>query len=223
MEKQIKWEKWVDPFLSNLDDFNLPDDNEDDDDDSFGKYESTMQNKPFKKIGMGPVMMGPMGMIPLTENNIPSKIYCFWMGHTNFNITPEIAREIELVEGVECLDIFTRYRFRVAVGKAFLNSNLDEHGREIDPFGMSVLKSISDKVCPKIKQGKCVVSNKTAPILTNDNGINLLKRSLKKKFAFWVICVLPDGQLDPIGAETKEEVLKIVEEKHCNTIVTSWE
>jgi hypothetical protein len=60
-----------------------------------------------------------MGMIPLHEKTACTKIFKFWIGHTNFNITPNIANIIEQVEGIEILDIFTRYRFRIAVGKAF--------------------------------------------------------------------------------------------------------
>jgi hypothetical protein len=44
------------------------------------------------------------------------------MGHTNFDISKKIAQIIERTDGVETLDIFTRYRFRVSIGKAFDDS-----------------------------------------------------------------------------------------------------
>jgi hypothetical protein len=44
------------------------------------------------------------------------------MGHTNFDITRRVAETIEITEGVETLDIYTRYRFRISVGKAFEDS-----------------------------------------------------------------------------------------------------
>jgi hypothetical protein len=44
------------------------------------------------------------------------------MGHTNFDISKKIAQMIERTDGVETLDIFTRYRFRVSIGKAFDDS-----------------------------------------------------------------------------------------------------
>ena len=42
-----------------------------------------------------------------------------WVGHTNFDITPEIAKALDAVEGVEALKIQTRYRFFVGIGKMF--------------------------------------------------------------------------------------------------------
>ena len=59
------------------------------------------------------------GAVPINNNHSIDKIFNFWTGHTNFSITPKIAKEIELVEGVEVLDVITRYRFRVGVGKLF--------------------------------------------------------------------------------------------------------
>jgi hypothetical protein len=69
-------------------------------------------------------MATPMGIIPVTENTASGKIFNFWTGHTNFNITKKITSLIEETEGVETLDIFTRYRFRIAVGKAFDDSSV---------------------------------------------------------------------------------------------------
>jgi hypothetical protein len=64
----------------------------------------------------------PLGIIPLTENTASSKIFNFWTGHTTFPISKKIATIIEDTDGVETLDVFTRYRFRISVGKAFDDS-----------------------------------------------------------------------------------------------------
>ena len=63
-----------------------------------------------------------MGMIPMNEHTASGKIFNLWVGHTNFNITPGVANTIEETDGVETLDIFTRYRFRISAGKAFTDS-----------------------------------------------------------------------------------------------------
>jgi hypothetical protein len=68
------------------------------------------------------VMATPMGIIPVNDNTLSGKIFNFWMGHTNFDITKKVAETIEKTEGVESLDIYTRYRFRISVGKAFDDS-----------------------------------------------------------------------------------------------------
>ena len=70
------------------------------------------------------VMATPMGIIPVNENTASGKIFNFWVGHTNFNITKHLAGVIENIDGVETLDIFTRYRFRVGIGKAFIDSDV---------------------------------------------------------------------------------------------------
>ena len=133
----IIWQKWSDPF--GLDD-NI--EIQDDTFEEFGnfveeseledltesgdlaplKIEDYLDSKKFK--GKIKVIATPMGMIPLNDNTASNKIFNFWVGHTNFDITHHIGRIIELTDGVETLDIFTRYRFRIAVGKAFDDSTV---------------------------------------------------------------------------------------------------
>lgn len=123
-EDIIIWQKWVDPFGEKEDEvsdelnpfYDSDDDNpeQEEPDDIIGSV--IHQPKPIKVIAT------PMGIIPVNDNTASGKIFNFWMGHTNFNITAEIARLIEGCDGVECLNIFTRYRFRIAIGKAFTDS-----------------------------------------------------------------------------------------------------
>ena len=61
---------------------------------------------------------------PVTEKIPSGKIFNFWVGHTNFDITRNIQQVISSVTGVEILDVFTRYRFRIAVAKAFKDRNV---------------------------------------------------------------------------------------------------
>lgn len=208
MPNKIMWEKWIDPFLSNLDEVELPDIDSDEDweyKDSFQRSEEG--SRKVTKKNTGPVIVGPMGIIPLNEHNTPSKIYCFWMGHTNFDITKTIADKIVKVPGVEVMDIFTRYRFRMAIGKAFLS--------ESDLFGRKVLDAVTEAVCA---EPKIVIPKKNS-----DNNLNVLKEYLKKKYPYWVIYVLPNGVLDPHGSESKEELQKEVENSQLKRVATSWE
>lgn len=127
-ENLVVWQKWVDPF-------GLDDDEEDlssfinNDQINETEYNQTpmlpdqelIQNMKASTIK---VMATPMGIIPINDNTASGKIFNFWIGHTNFNITKKIASVIETINGVETLDIFTRYRFRIAVGKAFNDSEV---------------------------------------------------------------------------------------------------
>lgn len=130
----IIWQKWFDPF--GLDDnFEIPNEMSDDfdnfsddilDEEDAGsssiaeQMDNYLSSKKFK--GKVKVIATPMGIIPLNDNTASNKIFNFWVGHTNFDITFNVASIIEHTEGVETLDIFTRYRFRVGIGKAFDDS-----------------------------------------------------------------------------------------------------
>jgi hypothetical protein len=122
-EDIIIWQKWIDPFGEKedelSDDFdNFYDSDSDDLDEEEEENLSSLMNQP-KPIK---VIATPMGIIPVNDNTASGKIFNFWIGHTNFNITAEISRIIEACDGVECLNVFTRYRFRIAIGKAFTDS-----------------------------------------------------------------------------------------------------
>lgn len=119
----IIWEKWIDPFGQDADIskwIDYDDDQNDDDSDSLIKEQiiQNIANKPIK------VIASPLGLIPYNEYTASSKIFNFWLGHTNFNISQKIQDIIEQCDGVEVLDTFTRYRFRIAIGKCFNDSEV---------------------------------------------------------------------------------------------------
>jgi len=117
-ENLVMWEKWRDPFGSDEEVVQniLSEENEED-----SEYEDEINDTPSAPQNIR-VMATPMGIIPVTEYTASGKIFNFWTGHTNFDITEKIATIIEKIDGVESLDIFTRYRFRISVGKAFNDS-----------------------------------------------------------------------------------------------------
>lgn len=126
MKPLIIWEKWKDPFGA---DDEFPENPDMDEYEDYPEMNEEFQSKPTK------VIVTPMGLIPYTENTDSSKIFKFWVGHTNFDITSNVVSIIEQTPGVETLDIYTRYRFRISVGKSFndrdimsnINSNIYEY------------------------------------------------------------------------------------------------
>lgn len=113
---QIVWEKWIDPFGEDIEETqwgSYDDDDEDLDTLSTQKEIFKNQTKPIK------VISSPMGLIPYNEHTSSGKIFNFWVGHTNFNISKGVVDIVENCEGVEILDVFTRYRFRIAIAKCF--------------------------------------------------------------------------------------------------------
>lgn len=104
----------MDPFGQNLDDTKWSE--YDTKTPEYSEEEAEQTNIRYNKIN---AIATNMGIIPYNEYTDCSKIFNFWVGHTNFDLTKKIVDIIEATEGVETLDIFTRYRFRVAFGKAF--------------------------------------------------------------------------------------------------------
>jgi hypothetical protein len=63
--------------------------------------------------------MTPAGPVPIhIYGHLPAN-FDFHIGHTNFTIDEAAQRALTAVEGVETLDVMTRYRFRVGIGLAF--------------------------------------------------------------------------------------------------------
>jgi hypothetical protein len=117
----IIWEKWQDPILSHLGDINnhLMEQTPEDIDEDIVNYE-----EPEKISYKYPIVITPMGMLPYSEKTSCETVFNFWTGHTNFSISKEISDILERCDGVEALDVFTRYRFRIAIGRAFKDSNI---------------------------------------------------------------------------------------------------
>ncbi len=115
----IGWERWRDPidrtrldFKNRISDFDSKYDDELDEDDKLSPEEHI------------PIIMTPVGLMPLREDMTPGKTFNFWIGHTTFRITQYIRDIIEGVDGVEVLDICTPYRMRVGIGKMFKAENV---------------------------------------------------------------------------------------------------
>ena len=110
----IAWEKWTDPFEMTTQS-ESPNTNYEDDSTLSSPSAITASNSI-------PIIMTPVGIIPMNEKNLPGKNFNFWIGHTNFRITKTIARLIEGVDGVEVLDVNTPYRMRLGIAKLFNSS-----------------------------------------------------------------------------------------------------
>jgi hypothetical protein len=123
-KKVISWVKWHNPYkLLELKDKESSDDgfNTEGSIDLLDDIDGENHKEPTNS---GLVFFTPLGPVPLNENNDPGKIFNFWVGHTNFNISPKIKEIIRNSDGVEILNVYTRYRFRIGVGKVFSPKNV---------------------------------------------------------------------------------------------------
>jgi|TARA_Y100000592_G_scaffold51255_1_gene80989 hypothetical protein len=55
--------------------------------------------------------------------SLMSRFDC-WIGHTNFNITTSIKNKLNEVDGIEVLNVVSRYRFFIGIGKMFQFSDV---------------------------------------------------------------------------------------------------
>ena len=74
--------------------------------------------------------MTPFGILPLTEQTKASSHFKFWVGHSNFKLTEDFYKVIGQQPGIEALDILTPYRFRIAVGKMFVDRDVMKDVRD---------------------------------------------------------------------------------------------
>jgi hypothetical protein len=132
LTKVIGWQKYEDyiekqlscPMLQNilqnmfesdegLIDDELDDDNDDDDDESYSEGDD-------KKSPLSSLMQKMLPLTPQVIDDISmlANFDC-WIGHTNFDITPSIRDQLNKIEGIEVLKIFSRYRFFVGIGQMF--------------------------------------------------------------------------------------------------------
>jgi len=113
----VYWEKWIDAYTPEETEVVLLDEEslEEDQGISF-EEELGVEFKKFKNIQ---TIFTPFAGLPLTEQSPASSYFKFWVGHTNFKITPKFHRIMSNVEGVESIDVFTPYRFRIGIAKLF--------------------------------------------------------------------------------------------------------
>lgn len=182
-KRSIMWLKWSDPLAHLIDKHKEDSDDKLEsarnsyltDDDNYYKFNEDSRGQ------TGPALLGPNGIIPLQESTLPGKLYNFWVGHTNFGITNDIRDQIAAVEGVETLDIFTRYRFRMSVGKNFEQE--------------AVKAAVEQKIAP------------ADPKLLDLSKVEQMKVILKNKYPYWIIYTMSDNRLEVSTGKSKEEAM----------------
>lgn len=158
MKRKIIWEKWKNPFDEEVD-------------------------EEIKKP-LGKVLVGPMGVIPINDSNNPGKVFNFWILHCNFLIDDDIMEILRDIPGVESYEPFTRYRFRLSIGKAF-----DEK---------EVRMAVQKALCPRPPRA---------------NKIDFLKESLSSKYKHWAIFVFSNGEIE-VAHGDKDEPIQEAISKH---------
>lgn len=161
MNKHIKWEKFTNPLLPVL---------------AEGEEEA----------GRVMVRSTPFGVEGLKFNpNFPSeKVY---IAHTNFDIDAGVKASVENTDGVEIVEVYSPYRMRITIGKAF--------------NGKKVRYIITKKLCEVNSYN-----------FTDKVNISLYKETinLKSQNKPWSIFVLPNGSYESKSFSTEGEMMDTV-------------
>lgn len=120
IEPDIHWEKWHDPYEVD----SPPNPMQEND-------QSEAWADPSEVQTTAKYMFTPMGYIAISEAMTLTKRFNFWIGHTNYQLTRLNVQLIENVHGVETLDVWTKYRFRVGIGKLFKDRNVMYQMRQV--------------------------------------------------------------------------------------------
>ena len=118
----VYWEKWIDAFEEEEDDLEEEMNNVEE---LFTNEESLLeQERIIQSTSHIRSIITPFGILPLTEQTKASAHFKLWVGHSNFKLTEDFYKVISQQAGIEALDILTPYRFRIAVGKMFVDRDV---------------------------------------------------------------------------------------------------
>ena len=127
----VYWEKWMDAFELAEDVIdNLQEDSEEEEGGSDTDFDAQAEQQESESLVPIKGVMTPYGMLPLTDDTLASRKFKFWVGHSNFRLTEDYYNIIGPTEGVETLDILTPYRFRIGVGKMFVDRTVMSRVRD---------------------------------------------------------------------------------------------
>lgn len=123
---RIVWSKWVNPLQRDANSSN--DDIDNDDSDEWNESvedRATIVQLMREEIGVPKVVMTEGGMFEFVIRNDPEKLFNLWEGNTyGFPVSRKVKQLIGQIDGVEAIDVYSPYMFRVAVGKLYKPSDV---------------------------------------------------------------------------------------------------
>jgi len=119
----VYWEKWIDAFEEEIEAEIEIEEEEGFLEEEMSGYEDQVMGEGIFKQSLSHIrsIITPFGVLPITEKTRASRYFKLWVGHANFKLTEDFYTVIGQSDGVEALDILTPYRFRIAIGKLFVD------------------------------------------------------------------------------------------------------
>ena len=176
---KIAWENWKEKVDYSPPE-NKPEESTEDDEDIIEKSLLSAMEIPR-------LVQTPLGIFHYEDKLKPSEKFDCWIGYTNFDITQIVSDLIESVDGVEALEVMSRYTFFLGVGKMFnfRDVRLGIESLILDP------EYIDDE----------------SHILENDEiirSIEIIKEQLSSE-KHWAIFVSNEGDIDYAKTDNKND------------------
>ena len=203
VKRKIAWERWDEDLLHEeiIDNLNI--DMEDADEEMADDAMELMSKIPK-------LISTPLGIFQLYDKMSPMKQFECWMGYTNFNITEQVQKNIENVEGVELLSVISRYRFFVGVGKLFkfktvridvenlLNCNDKTPEKQRSESISDAYEALADMVFGEDQ------TNSDDDITTEET-VEIIKGVISQD-KYWAIFVGEDGEIDYTSSNQENDI-----------------
>ena len=132
----------------------------------------------------------PFGVMPVKLNAELYQNKNIFIGHTNFDIDEDIKYIIEETPGVESLEVFSPYRFKIVVGTAFHNKR--------------VLRDIKTRLC----------NDNIGYDFSIEDSNDIYKHTLelRKNSKPWFIYILPNGKYESFTFNNEDDLENKIKE-----------
>ena len=177
--KKIAWENWKEKVDYSPPENKLEESTEEDED--------AIEKSLLSAMEIPRLVQTPLGIFHYEDKLKPSEKFDCWIGYTNFDITQNVSDLIAYVDGVEALEVMSRYTFFLGVGKMF-------NFRDVR-LGIEIL--ILEPEYPK----------DTLTILDSDEiirSVELIKEQLSSE-KHWAIFVSNEGDIDYAKTDNKND------------------
>ena len=177
--KKIAWENWKEKVDYSPPENKLEESTEEDED--------AIEKSLLSAMEIPRLVQTPLGILHYEDKLKPSEKFDCWIGYTNFDITQNVSDLIECVDGVEALEVMSRYTFFLGVGKMF---NFRDVRLGIESLILE----------PEYPEG-------TLTILDSDEiirSVELIKEQLSSE-KHWAIFVSNEGDIDYAKTDNKND------------------
>ena len=184
--KKIAWENWKEKV-----DYSPPENKLEE---AVEEDEDAIEKSLLSAMEIPRLVQTPLGIFHYEDKLKPAEKFDCWIGYTNFDITQNISDLIECVDGVEALEVMSRYTFFLGVGKMF-------NFRDVR---LGIESLILEPEYPE----------DTLTILDSDEiirSVEIIKEQLSSE-KHWAIFVSNEGDIDYAKTDNKndEQFLKTV-------------